>query len=617
MICFVYFQSCLSPFCHLHEHIVGIQTKYLIQHSHWQHIQNQNNHIFNMDKCEVTSSNWKDVWKVKQGRVQSLWYYALRCALMNLVECLFKLQKVFSEKYGIEGTLDRLYFGNSKKILEDNYERIQDLLSGKEIQALIDHHEPYREILSRTDLSNVYHRFMRNKVISYKGKNENCNTNYCEEHFESEDSLLTFFFWLCFENTHTESLYLHQVIEPYPDEDELETEKNCKNLIDLVIEYITNNKHDMKQCTTLEICIEKMIPGHHSFPTLKVLDRFFRKFPNLETLDIDARKTKANDWTSDRMTFLYDKKGLFFIISKIELSTLKIHISEEETEDFCHYLAIAPNTLENLAFRYELKGLCRSNTKCTRKALTDLIMIMKALKKQTNLKTIYMNIVLENVTSELLNSVEEEIDNPIDNVTTINIESYSTMIMKLIDKYFINVKKLTMQMRSFDYRQYNSHNIERTSIPVLKNFKSVESFKMVFVREDGQMVCEEPEEPSSNLFTNALTNFPSLTCLHLNHCSAIHPENVPVLDSLKALVLNGGNISPPNLVSKMPKLEKIFSLNEVCETEEDHEIMKRLLPHNCEIIEEMSADDEDYSMVHVEDYYFATKLLCERWAQRW
>ena len=564
-----------------------------------------------MDKCEITSSNWKEVWKDKQGRIQLLSHYALRSAMMNLGECLFKLQKVFSDKYGVEGTLDSLFFDNSEKIIEGNYDRIQDLLRGKEIQDLIDHHEPYREILARTDLSKVYHKFMGDRVISYPEKNENCNTNYCEEHFESEDSLLTFFFWLCFENTYSDSLHLHQVREPYTDEDEPESEKNYKNLIDLVIEYITNRNHDMKQCTTLEICIEKMIPGRHSFPTLKVLDRFFRKFPNLETLDIDARKTKQDDLRDE---FLYDKKGLFFIISKIELSTLKIHLCEDDIEDFCHYLSIAPNTLENLAFRYEPQG---QNTKCTKKALIDLIWIMKALKEQTNLKTIYMNIVVDDVTSELLNSVDEEIENPIEFVKTIGIESYSTMIMKLIDKYFINVKKLTMLMRSFENHHSDSHDYERTSIPVLKNFKSIELFKMNFVREDGQHDCKEPEEPSSNLFINALTNFPNLTCLHLNHCSAIHPENVPVTNSLKVLVLDGGYISSPHLVSKMPKLEQIISLGSVCNTKEDYETIERLLPHNCKIIEEISADSQHHSMYFSEDYYFATKLLCERWAQQW
>ena len=121
-----------------------------------------------MDKCEITSSNWKEVWKDKQGRIQLLSHYALRSAMMNLGECLFKLQKVFSDKYGVEGTLDSLFFDNSEKIIEGNYDRIQDLLRGKEIQDLIDHHEPYREILARTDLSRVYHEFMRDRVQARK-----------------------------------------------------------------------------------------------------------------------------------------------------------------------------------------------------------------------------------------------------------------------------------------------------------------------------------------------------------------------------------------------------------------------------------------------------------------
>ena len=108
-----------------------------------------------MRKRKIKSSNWKKFWKMEKGRLNSLSYLALRCAMMNLVECLIRLQKVFLEKYGIEETLNSLYFRNSEKIIEENYEKIKELLQGKEIQALIDYHVSYREIISRTDLLKV------------------------------------------------------------------------------------------------------------------------------------------------------------------------------------------------------------------------------------------------------------------------------------------------------------------------------------------------------------------------------------------------------------------------------------------------------------------------------
>ena len=214
-----------------------------------------------------------------------------------------------------------------------------------------------------------------------------------------------------------------------------------KSMFDLVFEYISNSSNNMDKCTTLEICIEKLSPyGDHSFPSLFDLDRFFKKFPNLETLDFDARHSKDLDDSFEK-EFLYNKKDLFSIISKIDLSTLKIHFDEDEAEDFCHYLATAPKTLKNLAFRFELSE--RLGILDTKKALSGLIMIMKALKEQKNLTFIYFNIVFD----VDVNSVEEDIEDPIDYVTKIIIESTATGVMKLIDRYFINVKTFSMIIR--------------------------------------------------------------------------------------------------------------------------------------------------------------------------
>ena len=377
---------------------------------------------------------------MEKGQIDSLSHQALRCAMMGLGESLFKLQKVFTEKYGIEETLDSLYFDNSEETLANDYETIQNIVSGKEIQELVDYHKPYREILTRTDLLSIFHGFMRDNVIVYHNKNSNGNYNYCDQYFESEDSLLTFIFWLCFENFESESLFLHQVREQLK-EDPTPTRETYKSMFDLVFEYILNSSNNMDKCTTLEICIEKLSPyGDHSFPSLLDLDRFFKKFPNLQTLDFDARHSKDLDDSFEK-EFLYNKKDLFSIISKIELSTLKIHFDEDEAEDFCHYIATAPKTLKHLVFRFELKE--RLGILDTKKALSGLIMIMKALKEQKNLRFIYFNIVFD----VDVNSVEEDIEDPIDYVTKIIIESTSTGVMKLIDRYFINVKTFSMIIR--------------------------------------------------------------------------------------------------------------------------------------------------------------------------
>ena len=562
---------------------------------------------------DKTTSNWKEFWNLRSirdfsndGPVYPLSYHALRCAMMHLVECLFKLQKVMAEKYGIDETLHNLYFNSSENIIANNYERIKRFLSGKEIQAIIDYFEPCRQIFIRTDLTKVFGWLMRIAVIPYGDKYKNGDTNHYDNYLGSEDNLLTLLFWLCFKNFDSDSLLLHQVGETRPDQLK-STKTNYKTMFDLVFDYITNNRYDMKRCTTLELCIEKSYPGHRSYPSIRTLQRFFAKFPNLKSLDIDDRTTKETDGEITEMAFIYDKKDIFSIISKIELTTLKIHLNELQAKDFCHYLTRAPKTLKHLVFRYEREMRNGEWTwDCTEKSLSNLIKILKALKVQKNLTSIAMDIFIRDVTPELVASVQEEVESPIDHVTTIILESPSTMIMKLIDKYFINVNNLTIIMPELGQEH------EKKSIPVLNNFKSVKFFKIIFMDDSGDKDYEEPKKPS-NIFSDALGNFPNLTDLHMTFCNAIDPENVPTNNSVKELVLDGGYITPPYLVSKMPKLEKIISVYEVCESPEENETMKKLLPHNCKIIENIEGKEEYNSLFEVGEYYFATKLLLERW----